>query len=275
MVTPFRTALRLTTIVALATFSLNPASADCGPDALGTARVLPVDVAATPRVGLKHFPTTLPLAEKEVVLTFDDGPLAATTPRVLAALAKECVRATFFLIGRNAAANPALVRRIAEAGHTVAHHTMQHRILSRIPEAAALQDIDKGVSAVDQALGKTAAPFFRFPGFASNPALLEQVAARKMAVFGADFWVSDWDVMTPEQELAQITARLAAARRGIVLMHDTRSPTVAMLPAFLRHLKAGGYRIVHVVPRSNSAADASVQTTQAQPGVPPLDARAR
>ena len=80
-------------------------------EALGTTRVLAVDAATTPRVGLKQFPQTLPLQRKEVVLTFDDGPWPGTTARVLAALAHECAKAAFFLLGRNAAANPALVRR--------------------------------------------------------------------------------------------------------------------------------------------------------------------
>src|ERR1700753_3224792 len=73
-------------------------AADCPrPGALGTGRVLAVDAATTPRVGLKSFPQTLPLDDHEVVVTFDDGPWAGTTPRVLAALAHECVHATFFL----------------------------------------------------------------------------------------------------------------------------------------------------------------------------------
>src|SRR5438552_16179047 len=75
-------------------------------DALGTSRVLSVDAATSPRVGLKSFPQTLPLEDHEVVLTFDDGPWPGTTPRVLAALAHECVLATFFVIGRTASAHP-------------------------------------------------------------------------------------------------------------------------------------------------------------------------
>src|SRR6266545_3694181 len=104
------------------------AAAECpgNANALGTARVLEVSAAATPRVGAKQFRTTLDLAPREVVLTFDDGPWPGTTDRVLAALKHECVRATFFLLGRNAAAHPALARRELAEGHTVAHHTYAH-----------------------------------------------------------------------------------------------------------------------------------------------------
>src|SRR3974390_2339100 len=118
------------------------------PDALGTARVLAVDAAATPRVGRKQFPTTLPLADKEVVLTFDDGPWPGTTNRVLDALKHECVQATFFLLGRNAATTPALARRALAEGHTIGHHTYAHPLLNRMSLAAADAEIDRGIAAV-------------------------------------------------------------------------------------------------------------------------------
>jgi peptidoglycan/xylan/chitin deacetylase (PgdA/CDA1 family) len=235
-------------------------AADCArSDALGTSRVMTVDPASTPRVGLKHFAQTLPLADKEVVLTFDDGPLPPMTARVLDTLKAECVRATFFLIGRNARANPALVKRMAADGHTIAHHTWSHRILNTISDGSANQEIGKGIAAVEDALhGRStetpSTPFFRFPGFASNRVLLDQLEKRGIVVFGADLWASDWNVMTPEQELQQITSRVQHARRGIILMHDIRGQTVAMLPAFLRWLKTNGYKIVHVTPRGNATA---------------------
>jgi len=235
------------------------------PDALSTSRVITVDAAVTPRVGRKHFPTTLPLADKEVVLTFDDGPWPGTTAAVLDALRRECVRATFFLLGQNAAAHPELARRELAEGHTVAHHSFQHPLLDHMSPAAAEAEIDHGFAAVDAALYGPApqgqapqapsgqagrrphTPFFRFPGFASTPALLERLAARRIVVFGADLWASDWNPMTPAQELTLVQGRIEAAHSGIVLFHDTKQQTAAMLPAFLRYLKAGGYRIVHVV----------------------------
>src|SRR3954451_9983923 len=92
-------------------------------EALGTARTLTVDSAAYPRVGLKSFPQSLPLGDREVVLTFDDGPSPPNPRRVLAPLERECVRATFFLIGKSASEHPELVQRIAAEGHSVGHHT--------------------------------------------------------------------------------------------------------------------------------------------------------
>ena len=121
-------------------------------EALGTARILPVNAAATPRVGRKHFPQTLALAPREVVLTFDDGPASGTTGHVLDALKRECVRASFFLLGRNALAYPDLARRAVSEGHTVAHHTFSHPLLDRMPVIAAEAEIDRGFAAVDAAL---------------------------------------------------------------------------------------------------------------------------
>ena len=231
-------------------------------DALGTARVLAVDAAKMPRVGRKHFPQTLPLAPKEVVLTFDDGPETGTTARVLDALKHECVRASFFLLGRNALAHQDLARRELAEGHTVAHHTFSHPLLNRMPVAAAEAEIDRGFAGVDTALyGKAAAapttPFFRFPGFASSAALLESLERRGIVVFGADLWASDWNPMSPDQQLQQVRGRIESARGGIVLLHDTRAQTAAMLPALLHALKAGGYRIVHVVPAVRTPAAAA------------------
>ena len=223
------------------------------PQALGTERVLEVDAATTPRVGRKHFPTTLPLQRKELVLTFDDGPLPETTPKVLDALKAECVRATFFLLGRHAEAHPALARRVLAEGHTVAHHTYSHQILSRVPSAVAEAEINRGIEEDEYAVYgqrriEPVTPFFRFPGFASTSSLLDQMAKRRIVVFGADVWASDWNPMSAQNETRLIIERIEAAGRGIVLFHDTKAQTAAMLAGFLRELKARGYRIVHVVP---------------------------
>ncbi len=222
------------------------------PDALSTSRVITVDAATTPRLGRKHFPTTLPLADREVVITFDDGPRSGTTSAVLNALRRECVLATFFLTGRNAAAHPELARRELAEGHTVAHHSFRHPLLDRMNPDAAEAEIDRGFAAVDMALYGQATkrprtPFFRFPGFAATPNLLNRLAARNIVVFGADLWAGDWRGMSPSQELRQVLGRLEAAHGGIVLFHDTKRQTAVMLPSFLRSLKTGGYRIVHVV----------------------------
>ncbi len=248
--------IRLLTIAAAAVLLPSNAWAELcpgNPHALGTERTLTVDARTMPRIGHKEFAGSLPLRDKELVLTFDDGPWPGTTPKVLDALKHECVKAAFFLIGRSAAEYPALARREVAEGHTVGHHTHSHALLNRLPIAAAEAQIDRGIEEDELALygrrsREPSTPFFRFPGFASTPALLDQLRSRNIVVFGADVWASDWNPMTPDQELQLILARIERVNHGIVLFHDTKAQTARMLPAFLRALKKGGYHIVQAVP---------------------------
>jgi peptidoglycan-N-acetylglucosamine deacetylase len=227
----------------------------CPPDALGTARTLEIGAPGGLTLGLKSYPQTLDLADHEIVLTFDDGPLPATTPAVLDALAQQCVKATFFLIGRNAEAAPELVKRELAEGHTVGHHTFSHpgATLRGLADTAARQDIEKGFEADDKAAYGTTGtapkvPFFRFPGFADTPELVAWLGQRNVAIFGADLWASDWITMSPEAELNLVLSRLEAEKRGILLLHDIRRQTVIMLPELLIELKRRGFKIVHLVP---------------------------
>jgi peptidoglycan/xylan/chitin deacetylase (PgdA/CDA1 family) len=245
--------------VALAPATGSAASCPGNPDALGTERTIKVDAKSTPRIGRKQFPATLPLHAKELVLTFDDGPWPGTTQKVLNALKSECVRATFFLLGRNVAAHPQVARRALADGHSVGHHSYSHPLLDRMSVAKAEAEIDRGIAADELALygerrTTPTTPFFRFPGFASNRAILDRMGERGVVVFGADVWASDWVPMTPEQELHLILARIERVGRGIVLFHDTKAQTAQMLPAFLHELKRRGYNIVHVVPGQSRGA---------------------
>ena len=251
--------IRLLAIAATAaSMPLAAAAEPCpgNPDALGTERVLTVDANSTPRLGRKQFPSSLPLQRKELVLTFDDGPWPGTTPKILNALKHECVRATFFLLGRNVEAHPEIARRELAEGHSLGHHTFSHPLLARMASAKAEAEINRGIAEDEFALtgqrrSDPITPFFRFPGFAANAALLDRLQARHIVVFGADVWASDWLPMAPAQELRLILARIERVGSGIVLFHDTKAQTARMLPAFLRELKRRGYRIVHVAPAGN------------------------
>ncbi|MGA8170378.1 MAG: polysaccharide deacetylase family protein [Methylocystis sp.] len=240
----------------VAAFVSGPAAADpaaCGSDKLGTSREIAIDGSEGLALGLQSYPHTLALADHEVVLTFDDGP-APTTPQVLTALKEQCVHATFFVIGHNASANPELVKREVEEGHSVGYHSNTHpaRTLRLMTPEAAKADIEAGIAAVDKAAygdagAKPRAPFFRFPGFADSPALLDYLRGRGMTVFGSDLWASDWRTMTPQAELALVMGRLEQAGRGIILFHDSKASTAKMLPDFLRALKAKGFKVAHMV----------------------------
>ncbi len=224
------------------------------PGTLGVEREMPIAVGpAGLFVGTKSYPETLPLGDHEIVLTFDDGPAGKTTDAVLAALQAECVHATFFVVGRMAAAHPDQLRRMAAAGHTIGHHSMTHPIMTGIPFERGRADIVAGWSTVDRILsgpagGRPATPFFRYPGFAATAPLDAMLVDDRVAVFGADFWGSDWNPSTPEALLARVMTRVEARGSGILLLHDTHAHTAAMVPALLKALTAGGWRVVHLVP---------------------------
>lgn len=233
------------------------ASALCGPAALPASartclaeRTLAINPAGGPRYGRKSYAEALPLEPGEVVLTFDDGPLPGPTTQVLDALQAYCVHATFFVIGRNVRAHPELARRIARAGHGIANHTENHLwTLRQQSEAVGIREIEAGEATLRSVLGAGNAavrPFFRFPGFADTAATLAHLSATNRAVLGCDFWASDWNAMSPEAQLSLVWGRLRRAGRGIVLFHDVRPQTAAMLPAFLAALAGGGYRVVHL-----------------------------
>lgn len=191
------------------------------------------------------------LRPREVVLTFDDGPLPGRTERILAALGDHGVQATFFVVGQMADAYPSSVRRIALAGHSVGHHTHTHKNLARMSRNAALAEIARGERSVARALlgsGQAVSPFFRFPYLAHTTALRRALAARGTVVFDVDVDSKDYFRQSPSKVLARTMNRLRRKGGGVVLFHDIHERTVRLLPGFLSALKREGFSVVHVVP---------------------------
>ena len=239
----------------LAGFAIHPASAaDCpgNPNALGTSRTLVVDPREHPRIGTMQYPETLPLADHEVVLTFDDGPLPRNSNKVLDILAAECVKATFFTIGNMARFAPEGVRKLLAADHTIGTHTQTHPLsMNRMPTERARQEIDDGIASTKAALGDNAdalAPFFRIPGLLRADNVEDYLAEQGIQVWSADFLADDWRHISSARVYDLAISRLEANGKGILLLHDIQARTVAALPRILETLKARGYRIVHVVP---------------------------
>jgi len=213
---------------------------------LGTSRVLAIDPKTYPRVGLKSFPQTLPLADHEVVLTFDDGPWPGNTPAVLKALADECTKAVFFAVGKHATYHPEILRQVAAAGHTVGTHTWSHMNLNskKLNEQQVKDELEKGFSAVKQALGATPAPFFRFPQLQHNPAGMAYLGTRNVAMFSCDLDSFDFRADNADKIVNTVMTKVDKIGKGIILMHDFQKLTAEALPTLLRRLKAGGYKVV-------------------------------
>jgi peptidoglycan/xylan/chitin deacetylase (PgdA/CDA1 family) len=248
---------RISVAFCLGVLALIPAqqasAADCPghPDALGTSRTLVVDPREYPVIGTMQYAKTLPLRDHEVVLTFDDGPIPKNSYQVLDILAAQCVKATFFLVGEQARANPEGVRKVRDAGHTVATHTQNHPSnMQRMPIDRAQKEIDDGIASVTAALadGSAPAPFFRIPGLGRNDGIETYLESKGIQVWSADFPADDWHRISPQRVYDLAIKRLEAKGKGILLLHDIQARTVAALPKILQTLKARGYRIVHVVP---------------------------
>jgi peptidoglycan-N-acetylglucosamine deacetylase len=228
-------------------------AADCPghPGALGTSRTLVVDPREHPRIGTMQYPETLPLQDHEVVLTFDDGPLPHNSNQILEILASECIKATFFEIGRMARSFPDGVRKLRDAGHSIGTHTQDHPLtMNRMPIERARQEIDDGIASVKAALGDDAAisPFFRIPGLMRAEAVEDYLASQGIQTWSADFPADDWRHIPSSRVYDLAIKRIEAKGKGILLLHDIQARTVAALPRILQELKARGYRIVHVVP---------------------------
>ncbi|HYV69119.1 MAG TPA: polysaccharide deacetylase family protein [Pseudolabrys sp.] len=225
------------------------AAAKCdNPNALGVARVVEIDTTGGPGFGFEHFKAYDFLKDKEIVLTFDDGPWPGHTPAVLKALADQCTKAVFFPIGKHAGWHPEIMKQVAAAGHTVGSHTWSHKDLSKVNEQEGKDEIEKGFAAVSIALGnKPVGPFFRFPALRHPPELVKYLGDRNVGIFSTDMDSFDFKMRKPEQVVQSVMKKLEKHGKGIILMHDFQQATAKAAPDILQKLKDGGYKVVQVV----------------------------
>jgi peptidoglycan/xylan/chitin deacetylase (PgdA/CDA1 family) len=216
---------------------------------LGVSRVVEIDTAGGIDVGgdkssAKHF-----LNDGEVVLTFDDGPMKSDTRPILKALADQCTKATFFMVGQMALADPDLVKEVAAGGNTVGTHTWSHRNMPTASRAKTEQEIESAVSTVSKAKGTPVAPLFRFPYLNGTKQADAYLKSRNIGVIWVDIDSKDYRTRSPKVVEQTILAQLAKEKKGIILMHDIHAWTAAQLPDLLKELHDRGYKVVHFVPK--------------------------
>lgn len=255
-------------MLAFLSFGRATASEHCKQDhdVLGTGRILKVDTSSGPLFGTLQYEDTLALKDKEVVLTFDDGPHPENTQLVLAALEKECVQATFFPVGMMARKYPEALKKVAESGHTVGAHTFSHPNIGRMSRSGAMKQIERGFEVIDAAVDGNIAPFFRFPGLNHSRAMKAYARHRGLAVFSTDVSSDDWLGIGPRTVVRRTMARLRRKNKGILLFHDTKYRTVLALPLLLKTLKKEGYRVVHIVPEQSFVPAVSAEMKAFIPG---------
>ena len=229
------------------------ATANCPghPNALGTSRILAIDPAQYRRIGHMQYSDSLPLADKEVVLTFDDGPILPYSNQILDILASQCVKATYFLVGEMARAFPpgcaAFTRK----------DTRSARTASTIRPGSANCRSRECVMRSTEAF-PTSAPHWAIPNISHRSSVFPvwrdpmsskaNSQARGLSVFSSDTDADDWHHrISGPQIIALAMRRLEVRGKGILLLHDIHPATVAALPGLLKELKDNGFHIVQVV----------------------------
>jgi peptidoglycan/xylan/chitin deacetylase (PgdA/CDA1 family) len=166
---------------------------------------------------------TAPARAGELALTFDDGPNATWTPRLLDILAKYEARATFFLLGSRAVAQPALVRRIAEAGHTIGNHSWSHPNLARTPSSRVRKELKQTSEALQQIVGAPV-KFFRPPFGARRPVVFRIARELGMEPVLWNAMTSDWSEPSADRIAKELMKKIdRLERRGSaanIVLHD-------------------------------------------------------
>ncbi len=205
---------------------------------------------AAPRIGglagrtlVVSSSSDIQLRDKEIILTFDDGPIPGRTEKVLNVLDRFNVKATFLMVGQMARNYSSLARRVATEGHTIGSHSFDHANLQRKSHSKAMSDIVSGDVSVRKATGSTVG-FFRFPYLADTTSLRRDLSESGVVVLDVDIDSKDYRASSPEFIASHTMAIVRAKRKGIILMHDIHTRTAAMLPALLSMLKEEGYSVV-------------------------------
>jgi peptidoglycan/xylan/chitin deacetylase (PgdA/CDA1 family) len=218
--------------------------------ALGVSRTIEVDAARGPRFGHQQYKDLTVLNDREVVLTFDDGPLRPYTRPVLEALDAHCTRATFFMVGRMAAGDPEMVREVARRGHTIAHHTWSHSNMRTTNVAGQRQEIELGISMVQRTAGTPVSPFFRFPYLSDPAAAQSYLASRNIAMFSIEVDSNDYRTKDANAVHRTVMNQVMSQGKGIILFHDIQPSTAGALRRVLDDLAANKFKVVHFVSKS-------------------------
>lgn len=253
-------------LLMFAAFSAPASAEDCAynPETTGLSRIVAVDSTAGPVYGnilntkeTRPFARSIGLRDKEVILTFDDGPLPRNTTTVLDALDRHCVKATFFSVGRMAISNPRTLKEIHKRGHTIGTHTWSHpRGMDQMDLEDIKYEIEKGFAAVSYALGKPIAPFFRFPGLRDSEGAVTYLSERNISTWSVDVVSGDTEPSATSEKIAIDTmARIRRLGRGIILFHDIKKITADAMDTILYALRAEGFKVVHVVSNTSYQPD--------------------
>lgn len=183
--------------------------------------------------------------QKVAMLTFDDGP-SGHTAAILDTLAKEKVRAVFFITGYGARQHPEMLKRINEEGHILAIHTMTHPNMTKLTAEAQRKEIEPLIEQIESVTGKRPR-YFRPPFGAYNQELLETLKGLDLVAINWSVGSLDWDGLVNGQKEPQkvVDDVMAQMHKGaVILFHDTMKHTADAVPIVIERLRADGYEFV-------------------------------
>lgn len=203
------------------------------------------------------------VADKEIVLSFDDGPSAIYTASVLRSLKEVNAKAHFFELGKSIRQNPEVTKAVAADGHAVGTHSVTHSCLANTPTCErlmykvlspteAIAEIKGGHQAAFDTLGFVE-PFFRFPYGEVDPGLRTFLNENGVAEFNWNIDSEDWKAQTNEDLLKNTLNTIDRKGRGILLMHDIHRRTAEILPQLLAELYNRGFSVVLLQPTDATA----------------------
>lgn len=215
----------------------------------------------------QHAYNSVDTNRKVVAMTFDDGPSPKLTPKLLDLLKERGVKATFYVVGTNAAAYPEILQRMIAEGHEIGNHSWNHPALNRMGEAAVKSQLDRTEAAIVKATGIKPATM-RPPYGATNAKLnkrFDEEFGMKVIMWSVD--PLDWKYRNADRVTREIVQ--GATPGGIILVHDIHSSSVAAMPGTLDQLAAQGYEFATVSellamegnPQTPAPAPAAVEVT--------------
>ena len=181
---------------------------------------------------------------KKIALTFDDGPRAGNTERILKILEDKTVKATFFVVGSQALANQDIIKRVLVGGHEIGCHTWSHKCLSKLSKKAQQREIAQGINELEQATG-IEITLFRPPYGAYNKNTLKVAANLDLTTITWDIDPRDWSRASTQSSIKREIAKTVSG--SIILFHDgldTHTPEI--LAEYIDNLKKKGYQFVSV-----------------------------
>lgn len=191
------------------------------------------------KAGKTIVPVYATSTEKEVWLSFDDGPDSTQTDRVLKTLDKFAIKATFFVVGRNAANYKQLVKGAFDQGHRIGNHSYTHADLARLTETQIRDEIQRTEDVISDYIGRE--KIFR-PPFGSHNAIVDRVVQQlgyRLVLWNVD--TLDWDPNYQPDKWAQHGLDQIRARdKSKVLNHDIHKTTADHLEMFINRIKTIG-----------------------------------